>query len=148
MADQQVSVSRVIAASPDAIFDVLTDPSRHGEIDGSGMVQRLRGESDRLELGSEFSMDMKLGPVPYRMTSKVVEFEPDRLIAWCHFFKHRWRYELEAIDGEGAPATKVTETFDWSTARSPKGIELAGYPKRHLPSMEATLERLAAAVEG
>ena len=143
MSQRQVSVERTIAATPAAIFDVLTDPARHAEIDGSGMVQRLRGESDRLELGSKFGMDMKLGLIPYRMTNTVVEFEPNRLIAWRHFFHHRWRYELEPVDG----GTKVTESFDWSTARIPKAIEIAGYPKQHPANMEATLERLATLVE-
>jgi uncharacterized protein YndB with AHSA1/START domain len=144
MSDRVVSVSRVIAASPSEIFEVLTDPSRHGEIDGSGMVQHARGESKRLELGSRFGMDMKFaGFLPYRITNEVVEFEPDRLIAWQHFGKHRWRYELEPVDG----GTKVTESFDWSTAASPKAIELMGYPKQHPKNMEATLERLAGLFE-
>lgn len=147
MAEQQVSVSRVIAASPEAIFDILSDPARHGDIDGSGMVQQPRGESGRLEMGAEFSMDMKLGFLPYRITNTVVEFEPNRLIAWCHPGKHRWRYELEPVEGDDGPATTVTETFDWSTARVPKAIELMGYPKKHPAGMEATLERLAALVE-
>jgi len=139
-------VSRVIHASPDAIFDVLTDPARHGEIDGSGMVQNARGESNRLALGSTFGMDMKFaGFLPYRISNTVVEFEENRLIAWQHFGKHRWRYELEPVDG-GA-ATRVTESFDWSTAVVPKAIELMGYPKQHPKNMEATLERLATLVE-
>ena len=148
MAEQQVSVSRVINATPEAIFDVLTDPARHSEIDGSGTVQQLRGDGDRLELGSKFGMDMKFGPVPYKISNTVVEYDENRLIAWAHFGKHRWRYELEPVDGDGGPATKVIETFDWSTATIPKVIELAGYPKRHPAGMEATLERLAGVVEG
>lgn len=139
-----VSVSRVIHASPEAIFDVLADPARHGEIDGSGMVQNVRGESKRLALGSKFGMDMKFGPLPYRISNQVVEFEEPRLIAWAHFGGHRWRYELEPVDG----GTEVTESFDWSTSRVPKAIELMGYPKQHPANMEATLERLAAVVEG
>lgn len=147
MAEQQVSVSRVIKASPEVIFDVLADPARHAEIDGSGMVQKLRGDGVRLGLGSKFGMDMKFGPMPYRVSSTVVEFEENRLIAWAHFGKHRWRYELAPTEVDGEPATEVTETFDWSTAVIPKMIELAGYPKRHPASMEATLERLAEVVE-
>lgn len=143
MAERVVSVSRVIKASPEAIFDVVADPARHGEIDGSGMVQNVRGESNRLELGSTFGMDMKLGPLPYRISNKVVEFDEGRLIAWAHFGGHRWRYELEPVDG----GTKVTESFDWSTARIPKAIELMGYPKKHPANMEATLDRLAALLE-
>jgi uncharacterized protein YndB with AHSA1/START domain len=147
MAEQMVSVSRVIKASPEEIFDVLADPAKHAEIDGSGMVQQVRGEGTRLELGSKFGMDMKAGPIPYRVSSTVVEFEENRLIAWAHFGKHRWRYELTPTEVDGEPATEVTETFDWSTSLFPKGIELAGYPKKHPANMEATLERLAGLVE-
>ena len=146
MADRVVSVSKVIKASPEAIFDVLSNPARHAEFDGSGTVQELRGDSDRLELGSKFGMDMKMGPMPYRITSTVKEFEENRLIAWAHFGKHRWRYELEPTE-DGA-ATTVTESFDWSTSAAPKLIELAGYPKKHPANMEATLDRLAELVEG
>jgi uncharacterized protein YndB with AHSA1/START domain len=149
MADKVVSVSRVIKASPEVIFDVLADPARHAEIDGSGMVQNIRGESSRLALGSKFGMDMKMGPLPYRITNTVKEFEENRLIAWAHFGGHRWRYELEPTTVDGAPATEVTESFDWSTCNpiAGKGIELAGYPKKHPANMTATLERLAEVVE-
>jgi hypothetical protein len=88
-----------------------------------------------------------MGPLPYRITNTVVEFEENRLIAWHHFGKHRWRYELQPTEVDGAPATEVTESFDWSTAVFPKGIELMGYPKQHEKNIAATLERLAAAVE-
>lgn len=137
-ATKSVSVSRQIAAPANVIFDILADPARHAEIDGSGTVRGAKdGTAERLAMGTKFGMKMKI-VVPYDMRSKVVEFEEDRLIAWAHFGKHRWRYELEAND-EG---TLVTETFDWSTALSPKFIELSGYPKKHPANMEATLERL------
>ena len=68
----------------------------------------------------------------------MVEYEENRLIAWQHFGKHRWRYELEPVEG----GTEVTETFDWSTSTSPKALELAGYPERHLGNIERSLERL------
>jgi uncharacterized protein YndB with AHSA1/START domain len=145
MAVQMVSVTREIEATPETIFDILADPSRHGDIDGSGMVLDVRNGPERLSLGAKFGMDMKIGPLPYRISSNVVEFEENRLVAWAHFGKHRWRYELEPLDG-GA-RTRVTETFDWSTSVFPKGIELTGYPKKHPANMEATLERLAALVE-
>jgi hypothetical protein len=138
-----LSISRLIDATPDAIFDLLADPSRHGSFDGSGTVRGQRRGETRLALGSTFRMDMQLGPIPYPMTSTVVEFEENRLIAWRHFGGHRWRYRLEPVDGR----TRVTEEFDWSTAVFPRGIELAGYPKRHVSNIERTLERIAALVE-
>lgn len=146
MSDQQVSVSRIIAATPQLIFRVVADASLHHVIDGSGTVRGTKGKAEPLQLGSRFAMRMKLG-VPYVIGSTVVEFEQDRLIAWAHIGKHRWRYtleELEPVDGE--PRTEVTETFDWSTSVLPKAIELAGYPKRHVANMELTLERLEAFV--
>lgn len=139
MSERQVSVSRVIAASPAEIFAVLSDASLHAVIDGSGTVKGARGKPERLHLGSRFGMNMRLG-VPYVIQNEVVEFEQDRLIAWRHFGGHRWRYELREVDG----GTEVTETFDWSTSRAPRGIELAGYPAKHVPNMERTLERLEA----
>ena len=138
---RQVSVSRVIAAEPAAIFSVLADPAKHGIIDGSGTVRQSKGNPERLALGATFSMGMKMG-VPYSTRNTVVEFDEDRLIAWQHLGRHRWRYTLEPVD-EG---TRVTETFDWSTARSPWFIEKMGYPQKHPANMEKTLERLDAYV--
>jgi uncharacterized protein YndB with AHSA1/START domain len=138
--NRAVSVTRVIAAPPEVIFDILADPSRHAEIDGSGTVVKARGEVPRLALGSRFGMDMKMG-VPYRMVSTVVDFEEGRRIAWRHVGGHTWRYDLEPTDA----GTAVTETFDWSTSKAPWFIELARFPKRHPPAMEKTLERLEAA---
>ena len=136
---RQVSVSRVIQAPPEKIFDVLADPAKHPVIDGSGSVQKpLPGNPDRLSLGAKFGMSMKIG-LPYRIRNTVVEFEEGRKIAWRHFGRHRWRYELEPVDG----GTRVTETFDYSTALSPRAIELLGYPRKHPKGMEETLERLA-----
>ncbi|MDH4076057.1 MAG: hypothetical protein OEW29_08980, partial [Acidimicrobiia bacterium] len=64
-----VSASRVIAASPEAIFDILADPNQHHVIDGSDTVQAARaGNPARLTLGARFGMDMKMG-VPYRITN-------------------------------------------------------------------------------
>jgi len=137
---RRTSVSRFIAAPPEKIFDVLVDPTLHPVIDGSGTVTGSRtAPGERLTMGSKFGMGMKLG-IPYRISNKVVEFEENRLIAWQHFGKHRWRWELEPVEG----GTNVTETFDWSTSRSPAALEKAGYPTRHEANIERTLERLDA----
>lgn len=141
--EKQVSVSRVIAAPPEAIFAVVADATRHADFDGSDSVKGAVGEPQPLTLGTKFGMNMRIG-LPYRISNEVVEYDQDRLIAWQHFGKHRWRYELEPVDG----GTKVTETFDWSTARSPRFIELMGYPKKHPANMGTTLERLDALVTG
>jgi len=142
LSERKVSVSRVIDAPAQKIFDVLADPSMHPVIDGSGSVQGSRGGNpERLSEGAKFGMDMKIG-LPYRIRNTVVEFEDGKRIAWRHFGRHIWRYELEPAEG----GTKVTETFDWSKSLAPWYIERAGYPKKHPKGMAATLERLAAQV--
>jgi len=141
MTERVVSRSRVIKATPEAIFDIVASPAGHARIDGSGSVRDPVSGPDRLEMGSKFRMDMKMG-FPYRISSKVVEFEENRLIAWAHLGRHRWRFELEPVDG----GTLVTHSFDWSTARIPKLIEVAGFPKKHPANMGKTLERLEDAV--
>jgi uncharacterized protein YndB with AHSA1/START domain len=135
---RQVSTTRTIAADRQRIFDVLADPSMHAVIDGSGTVTDVqRGGPARLHDGVRFGMTMRMG-TPYRILNTVVEFEEGRRLAWRHFNGHRWRYELEDTDG----GTRVTETFDWSHARSKLAVELPGFPKRNLEGMRRTLERL------
>jgi hypothetical protein len=134
---REVSVSRVIAADPAAIFAVLADPSKHPIIDGSDSLVRVNGSPSQLVLGDKFSMKMKIG-FSYSIKNTVVEYEKDRLIGWRHFGRHVWRYTLEPVDG----GTRVTETFDWSKAIIPKMIELQHYPEKHPVGMAKTLERL------
>ena len=109
-----ISDSRVLPFPADAIFDVLASPAGHVEMDGSGTVRGVASGPERLRDGARFRMKMKLG-VPYQMSSTVREFEENRRIAWAHVGGHRWRYELEEVDG----GTRVTESFDWSTSRAP-----------------------------
>ena len=138
-----VSASRVIAADRQAIFDVLADPSQHPLIDGSGTVSDVQPNGpERLHLGAKFGMAMQLG-VPYKILNTVVEFDEGRLIAWRHFHGHRWRYELEdTTTDDGAPATLVTETFDWSRAKTKLWLDLSSYPRRNLDGIRTTLVRL------
>ncbi len=140
---RRVSVERSIDAPADKIFSVLTDPSRHCEIDGSGTLTRLTTSSATLTLGSTFSMRMRIG-IPYTVKNRVLEFEQDRLIMWAHWQGQRWSYRLEPQpDG----TTLVRETFDWSTALHSKFLDLVGAGRKSVPNMEKTLERLAALVE-
>jgi uncharacterized protein YndB with AHSA1/START domain len=134
-----ISVSRVIAAPPGKVFDVLADPKMHPVIDGGGTVRASRdGNPERLELGAKFGMDMRIG-APYPITNTVVEFDEGRRIAWCHPARNVWRYELEPVDG----GTRVTETFDPTGARP--GVATFSrlfFAKRNRAGMEKTLERI------
>jgi uncharacterized protein YndB with AHSA1/START domain len=134
-----VSVTVSVKATPQEIFDLLADPSKHGEIDGSGSIQNARSSAPkRLTLGAKFGMDMKIG-VSYKITNEVVEFDEPHRIAWRHFGGHVWRYILEPTDG----GTLVTEQFDWNTSKSQLLMRVMNYPAKNRASIEKTLERLA-----
>lgn len=134
---RRVSRSTTVAAPPERVFELLADPRRHGEFDGSGTIRSNVSGPERLALGSRFANDMRLG-LPYRIGLEVTEFEEGRRIGWRHFVHHVWRYELEPVDG----GTRITETFDYAPARSPRLLELVGFPQRNARGIEATLERL------
>ena len=137
MTARAVSVAALVTAPPGAVFALLADPHRHHEVDGSGSVRHAVSGPRRLQLGDRFSMRMRIG-LPYLITSRVVEWEPDRLIAWCHIARAIWRYELQPVDG----GTRVTETFDWARSPFAYGIERLGWPARNARSIAATLRRL------
>jgi len=137
--EDTVSATGIVPATPAAVFDFLRRPANHSELSGDGTVKGSRTGDEELSMDSRFGMKMKVG-VPYRVSSKVVEFEQDHLIAWCHFGGHRWRWELEPVDG----GTRVTETFDLSTAKFPPALRLAGYPKRHEDNVADSVRNLIA----
>ncbi|MBM3800370.1 MAG: SRPBCC family protein [Actinobacteria bacterium] len=134
-----VSVNKVVAATPQQIFDLLADPKRHADIDGSGSVKAAQSDAPaRLSLGAKFGMDMKIG-APYKITNEVVEFDEGKRIAWRHFGGHVWRYILEPTDG----GTLVTEQFDFNGSKSQLMLRAISAPGRNKQSMIATLDRLA-----
>jgi uncharacterized protein YndB with AHSA1/START domain len=153
MSGTTVSVDRVIKAPASAIFAIVSDASRHPEIDGSGSVIKVKkdGAPEQLRLGSVFGMSMKLG-VPYSMSNTVIEFEPDRRIAWQtrlagplgRFVGGRiWRYEFEETGG----GTKVTETWDISEDKQGFLLRSGKVAQQFAGTMSKTLDKLAELTE-
>ena len=142
-----VSVERVIPAGPAAIFALVSDASRHPEIDGSGTVRQVKPDAThQLGPGSTFGMSMKMG-IPYSMASTVIEFEEGRRIAWQsrppgvigRFTAGRiWRYELEPVEG----GTLVRESWDISQDHQRALLKLGGLPTKTAADMARTLERI------
>jgi uncharacterized protein YndB with AHSA1/START domain len=143
--DEVESVERVIPAPPEKIFDLLTDPTRHRDIDGSGTVRAAKTGSERLALGSKFGMSMKAG-IPYSMVNEVIEFDENRRIAWqtrppwgAKLGGGRiWRYELEPVDG----GTLVRESWDFSQEAGLSKPLVARGRKHTVTNMEKTLARI------
>jgi hypothetical protein len=155
---QPVEVSRRICAPAHEIFQVLANPARHQEFDGSGM---LRGPVSKPVIsgsGDVFVMKMYYSELgSYEMNNHVVEYEQDRLIGWepeagrghpnaapdgpeSARWGHRWSYRLTP-DGSGA--TVVTEIYDCSAAPENERREM-GNGAIWAEDMAASLERLDA----
>jgi uncharacterized protein YndB with AHSA1/START domain len=149
-----VSVERVIMAPAADIFALIADAGKHSSIDGSGTVDHSSEKSQPLEIGSKFGMSMRGRPetffLPYRTTNTVIEFEPDRRIAWKTTMGpggviggRIWRYELSPAEG----GTLVRETWDVSQDRQRPMVKMGAMPKQTEDGMRATLERIAALLE-
>jgi uncharacterized protein YndB with AHSA1/START domain len=115
------SAARIVIDAPASkIFDLLSNPASHQLFDGSETIQSSISGPERLFLGAQFSMAMKIR-IPYRIKNTVIVFEENKKISWCHLMRWRWSYELMEL---GNGSTQVTESFDASS--------IPGYAKRWL----------------
>jgi hypothetical protein len=122
MTGERLSATRLIEASPSAVFAVLSDPDGHVAIDSSGMLQDATG-SPLSAVGDSFVVHMdreSLGDYPelgrYDVTVRVTGLLPERLIEWTveserFNLGHRYGYELQRDD----TGTVTTAYYDWST---------------------------------
>ena len=90
---------------------------------------------------------MRQWGLPYRVENSVTEYEEDRLIAWRPWVRVAgrriaggvtWRYELTPVPG----GTRVTETYDVTTAWGARFLAALGYPAKMQDAMTATLLNL------
>ncbi len=149
---EPVSVSRRIQAPIGDIFEVLADPGRHPEFDGSGMLRPGAGREPVSGVGDVFVMKMHFTAMgDYEMHNRVVAYETDRCIAWEPGRQDadraegdltpngsRWRFDLTA---DGPAATVVTETYDCSGCSAEVRHSLDN-GRRWITGMTETLERL------
>jgi uncharacterized protein YndB with AHSA1/START domain len=155
---QPVAVSRRISVPAHEIFQVLADPARHPEFDGSDSLRGAASTAVVSAVGDIFVMKMYFPHIgDYEMNNHVVEYEPDRRIGWepaagrghpstapgsadPERWGHRWTYQLTP---DGPDATVVTEIYDCSQAPAD---ERAGMDdgKVWAAAMAQTLERLDA----
>lgn len=138
--ERQVSRSVVVQAPAQELFELVANPHRHQELDGSGTVRPDAKGPEQLTEGDTFTVRMKKYGVPYMITSTATRVEPGKIVEWKHPGGHKWRYAFEEL---GASETRVTETFDYSDTILAKGYELMGIPDDNAKGIERTLENLA-----
>ena len=116
MTETTTTATRTIDAAANDIFDILSNPDRHQETDGSGMV-RSADKGERLQkVGDTFTMNMHNDDGDYQTVNEVYAFEEGRVIGWKNVRNittdvevgAKWLYELSPED-EGH--TKVTLTL-------------------------------------
>ncbi|MGA9374392.1 MAG: SRPBCC family protein [Mycobacterium sp.] len=136
-----VSRSVQVSAPAATIFALIVDPHRHHEIDGSGTVRDIGVTGPhRLSVGDKFTVGMTQFGLPYKITSTATAVEDNHVVEWQHPLGHRWRWELAEVS---PTTTKVTETFDYSSAKLSFVIDLLGYDKKNASGIESTLTALA-----
>jgi hypothetical protein len=145
--DTSIVIDDVLDATPARLFELLSDPSSHQDIDGSGMVRAAAGSTPVTAVGQSFVMDMHLPGREYQMENHVTAFEADRLIEWKPArvgsgpVGMLWRWELEAV---GADKTRVIHTYDWSAVTDPAVLERVTFPRVPAVDLERSVRRLGA----
>ena len=148
--DQRITVQRTIDAPTTAVFDVLTNPERHPELDGSGFVVSDE-KTDRITgTGQVFRMNMTGDHMggDYQTDNPVTGYDPNHLVAWQTAPADtdppgwEWTWQLAA---QGSDTTDVTLTYDWSKVTDPQILEKVAFPLVSQQQLEDSLGNLAAA---
>ena len=153
MTDTRIEVSRTIDAPTAAVFDVLSNPQRHAELDGSGFVIS-DDRSDRITgTGQTFRMNMQGDHMggEYQTDNTVTGYDENKLLAWrtapagSEPPGWEWVWQLEA---NGADATDVTLAYDWADVSDPGILQKISFPLVPQGALEDSLAKLAEAVSG
>ena len=151
--DKRITVERTINASSDAVFDVLSNPARHPELDGSGFIRSDEGTNRIQHTGDVFTMNMSGDHMggDYRTENHVVGYSPNQLLAWRTAPAGKeppgwqWVWELES---QGSDSTLVRHTYDWSDVTDQALLQKIGFPLVSQDQLEDTLVRLDESVTG
>lgn len=149
---KHVEVSRDIKASPEAVWNAISDVTRMGEWSPECHTCEWNDGATGPAVGARFTGHNRNGEYEWTTEAEVIECEPGRKFAFdgvfgdLHFSK--WAYIIEPT----ADGCRVTETWDEGRpdniiemTKSISGVDDRGAHNRK--TMEETLARLAAAVE-
>jgi len=144
-APRVVRASRDVAASADAIFELIADPAEQPRWDGNDNLAEADPGQRIRAVGDVFVMTTTKGNV---RENHVVEFAEGRRVAWRPAEPgkeppgHLWRWELEPIDSS---RTRVTHTYDWTALTDEQRLPRARATTAD--KLQASIERLAALAE-
>jgi uncharacterized protein YndB with AHSA1/START domain len=147
------SVTVQMAASPEVVWDLVSDVTRIGEFSPETFEARWTRGATGPEVGAHFKGHVKrngVGPV-YWTLCRVTECVPQRDFGFVVVMGDRdlnhWRYQLRPVDG----GTEVTESYElpamgvfklyWALLGRLRG-------RTNERGMRQTLERIKAVAEG
>ena len=150
--EPELEVSRDIAASPEAVFAAITDITRMGEWSPETHTAEWNEGFTEAAEGAVFTGHNRNGDFEWTTEAVIVEYVPgERFEFDCRvgdYVFSSWGYVIEPTDS----GCRVTE--QWQDHRDDDvkamGGAISGVDDRvthNRAGMEATLERLAAAVE-
>lgn len=154
MPDQtSITVHRDIDASAQDVFDLLSNPDRHNEFDGSGFVRSADHPQRIQAVGDSFRMNMSGDHMggDYQTDNQVTGFQPGKVISWQTAPAGQqppgweWSYELTP---ESPERTGVSLTYDWSRVTDKEILKQVSFPLISEEQLEGSLAKLAAAVRG
>lgn len=146
-----VEVSRVISATPERVYELVSDLPRMGEWSPENNGGTWLGGITTPTVGSKFKGKNAHGWRRWSTLATVVVADPGKEFTFdvtsTGMKLARWGYRLEAVEG----GTKVTEA--WTDQRAKLMARITGLvvgvtdrAAHNKAGMEQTLERLAAAV--
>lgn len=151
--DTSITVQRSIDASATQLFDLLTNPDRHADFDGSGFLRSADHPQRITAVGDTFRMNMEGDHMggEYQTDNHVTGYQDHKLLAWTTAPAGEeppgweWLYELTPT---GPEQTDVSLTYDWSKVTDKKLLQTISFPLVSAHDLDGSLAQLAAAVSG
>lgn len=148
-----VQVARTIAAAPDVVFAAVTDITRMGEWSPETYLAEWNDDATEASVGASFTGHNRNGDKEWTTEATVVELiANERFFFDCRshgFVFSKWGYTVEPTDDGRSVVTEYNQDLRPESALE-RSIQISGVTDRlthNRAGMEATLARLAAAVE-
>lgn len=150
MAD--ITVSRTIAAAPEAVWALVSDPTRMGEWSPENVGAKWLGDATGPAVGVKFRGANKNGWMRWKTVCTITECVENEAFAFDvksgPIAIASWAYRLSP-DGSG---TSVVEEWTsnepkWMETIANKLLKIGSRPEFNRSSMETTLEAMAAELE-
>jgi uncharacterized protein YndB with AHSA1/START domain len=145
-----ITVTRTVPASADTIFDLLSNPDKHPQFDGSGFVRSAEKPQRIQQVGDVFTMNMSGDHMggDYQTENHVTGFSHNQLLAWqtapagAEPPGWQWVYELTPTSPD---STDVSLTYDWSKVTDKDLLAKLKFPLVPESALEDSLASLSSA---